>query len=286
MKYTIFLLSLLFSFKGNYTIKPTTLSEEKIDFFAPTLFENGIIYSAVETKIKNSCPTETTTLYYSEIIKGEILGKPKKIKIKNAAAFPKGVGAFDYCPATSEVYFTALNPYAEGENASIKLALFVGKMDELTIKNVTMLSFCDPNFSFAHSTISSDGKTLILSSNKTSGEQELYTSFRTSVEDNWSEPVIIEELASNSLTLFPKLLNDSLLVFSSSRPGGKGGADLYTSKKENGHWNTPMNWHELNGKKDDIGLDILDETSGYLSADRTETIMNERSQIFYFKIDK
>ncbi|MFD1139970.1 TolB family protein [Larkinella insperata] len=93
------------------------------------------------------------------------------------------------------------------------------------------------------------------------GDQLLFTSDRTGSFDLFAVPVSPENLmaslqASPSSTATPRPLaalnssaddkcpyiNGSLLVFTSNRPGGYGGFDLYYSKWENGGWSAPVNF--------------------------------------------
>ncbi|MEZ5041444.1 MAG: tetratricopeptide repeat protein [Saprospiraceae bacterium] len=58
----------------------------------------------------------------------------------------------------------------------------------------------------------------------------------------------------------PFFYNDTLLLFSSNRPGGYGGRDLYKSSLKNGRWSSPVN----------LGPDIntaYDETTPFLARD-------------------
>lgn len=59
-----------------------------------------------------------------------------------------------------------------------------------------------------------------------------------------SKVVKVEELNSNSNDNCPYVLGD-LILFASDREGGKGGYDLYYSKRENGKWSKPDNLQNL-----------------------------------------
>jgi len=68
----------------------------------------------------------------------------------------------------------------------------------------------------------------------------------------WKEP---EELPSHlnvGNTLSPRILSDNkTLVFSSDRPGGKGGLDLWMSTLNAGEWSTPINVEFANTQDDE-----------------------------------
>ncbi len=58
-------------------------------------------------------------------------------------------------------------------------------------------------------------------------------------------------------TAYPAISPDGqLMVFSSNRPGGKGGMDLYLSRKVNGRWTEPVNMSWLNTKRDEVFANI------------------------------
>lgn len=250
--------------------------------FAPKRFNNGIIYTMEPLNQRH--PNESC-LFFSEIVNNEILGQPLKIKLKPSSPFKKGVGSFDYCPATGEVFFSALNNEVETEEDALNLAIYSGTMDGLTIQDIKMLPFCDPTHNIGHSTISSDGKTLIFYYKIKKENINLYQSTRSSMSDNWSAPKPILELKSDGVDMFPKLINDSLLIFTSNRPKGKGSLDLYYSQKKNGHWSSPINWQAINTDNDEANVELIDNNSGYISANWEEAF-NIADQLYYFKTDK
>ena len=90
--------------------------------------------------------------------------------------------------------------------------------------------------------ISVDGQQLFLLLDNEKGNPELYQSHL--VSGNWSVPKklsdrINEGLVKASVSLSP---DGQYLYFSSKRPGGRGGADLYRSRLlPNGEWAVPVN---------------------------------------------
>jgi Tol biopolymer transport system component len=80
-----------------------------------------------------------------------------------------------------------------------------------------------------------DGLEVIISSNRagTIGNTDLWVSTREKVQDPWSAPVNLGEVVnSSSADNAPFLSSDrQTLYFSSTRPGGFGGGDLYVSSR-------------------------------------------------------
>ena len=105
-------------------------------------------------------------------------------------------------------------------------------------------------------TVSADGEWMIFAGNipgKTYGNYDLYISYYT--PNGWSEPenmgeTINSEFWESSPCLSP---DKRALYFSSNRPGGFGGKDLYVSYRDvRGKWGTPINLGpEINTKGDE-----------------------------------
>ncbi len=80
-----------------------------------------------------------------------------------------------------------------------------------------------------------------------------YTRFR---DDRWSKPIQIDALSSNFDDKMPWIARDGkTIVFSSNRPGGYGGYDLYFAKRDpaTGKWSEPVNaGPEINSEADEI----------------------------------
>lgn len=68
----------------------------------------------------------------------------------------------------------------------------------------------------------------------------------------WKEPVKLPANINQGNTLSPRILSDNkTLIFSSDRPGGKGGLDLWMSTKEGDNWTDPINLAYANTSEDD-----------------------------------
>jgi len=78
--------------------------------------------------------------------------------------------------------------------------------------------------------MSRDGRLLVFHSSREGGAggYDVYFAARRSTADSWQEPVNLRELNSTSIDMHPFLNADGTeLYFSSSRPGGRGGRDLW-----------------------------------------------------------
>ncbi len=69
----------------------------------------------------------------------------------------------------------------------------------------------------------------------------------------WENPVKLPSPVNTGNDQFPKVFPDNnSLVFSSSRPGGKGGLDFYFTKKQGDRWIKPKPMTFLNSDKDEV----------------------------------
>jgi Tol biopolymer transport system component len=100
-------------------------------------------------------------------------------------------------------------------------------------------------FDDREATVSSDGLTLIFSSNR-DGSYDLYTSTRNSVSDAWGPATNMGNTlnSADGIDSAPSLSEDELtLVFVSNRPGGSGALDLYVTTRTSTSdvWSAPTN---------------------------------------------
>jgi hypothetical protein len=104
--------------------------------------------------------------------------------------------------------------------------------------------------------LSADGKTLIIyKTNRQQTGGDLYMSNK--VDDVWTKPKKLSEMINSdfqepSATLSP---DGNVMYFSSTRPGGYGGRDIYRAiKLGNGNWSLPMNLgSNINTEHDEDG---------------------------------
>jgi WD40-like Beta Propeller Repeat len=83
---------------------------------------------------------------------------------------------------------------------------------------------------------------------------DLYAATRMSIDDSWTSPTIVTELDSPDGEACPEISTDGLtIMFSSQRPGGTGGYDLYIARRmtRDSLWSAPTLVPELNSGASD-----------------------------------
>jgi Tol biopolymer transport system component len=142
--------------------------------------------------------------------------------------------------------------------------------------NFKTLPFCQPKYSYSHPNISPDGKWLYFISNirggndNTRGPSDV---FRVEIQDDGSfgKP---ENLGSNvnsySREMFPFISADNILYFSSNKPNGVGGFDIYKAKmKDDGTFEKAEILPEpINSKESDVSFVIDAKGNGFLASKR------------------
>tara|TARA_R110000868_G_scaffold144150_2_gene362942 strand:- start:12412 stop:13329 length:918 start_codon:yes stop_codon:yes gene_type:complete len=158
--------------------------------------------------------------------------------------------------------------------------------------NFKVLPFCKPRYSYAHPAIGPDGKTMYFTSNLRGGKETTKGPsdiFKVDILQNntYSEPKNLgAKVNSYSGEMFPFMADDNTLYFSSNRPNGIGGYDIYKcALNSNGAFETAINLSEpINSNQDDICFIIdAENKSGYFSSKRSEG--NGEDDIYYFTVD-
>lgn len=154
--------------------------------------------------------------------------------------------------------------------------------------NFETLSFCSPDYSYGHPSVSLDGNYLYFVSNIPSAKGPTDV-FRVKIIGN-NEFGKIENLGdhinSPRRETFPFVSKDNVLYFSSDRVGGVGGLDIYQCKinGDNSISEPVLLSKPINSKQDDFCY-VLNENGkeGYLTSNRSGG--KGEDDIYYFVIE-
>ena len=87
----------------------------------------------------------------------------------------------------------------------------------------------------------------------------------------WKEAVELPEYINIGNTTSPRILPDNrTLLFSSDRPGGKGGIDIWLTRRSGDHWSEPVNVEAVNTSGDDLFLTTSLRSIAYFTTETKE----------------
>lgn len=151
---------------------------------------------------------------------------------------------------------------------------------------VKPLNIISGKYSICHPALTPDGKSMIFASNMPGGYggYDLYMVYYDGKE--WTGLINLgSRINTAGNEVFPFLLNNSILIYSSSRPGGMGGLDLYVSGLKSGSWTeSDLLPKPFNSTFDDLGMIVRNNMkSGYFASNRPGGA--GKDDIFRFETD-
>jgi outer membrane protein OmpA-like peptidoglycan-associated protein len=220
-----------------------------------------------------SRPDKTGGWSTPEALKGDVNGK-----------FHDGPAAFSN---DSVMYFTRDNYMGKKEqkdnNKVVDLKIYQSTNRNNVWTSVQEVPFNSKDYSTGHPTLSKDGNTMYFVSDMPGGLGGTDIWMTKKVDGKWGAPV---NMGPNINTffdeMFPTLVGDTMLYFSSLGHINIGGLDIFTSVLRNGVWSEAENMgYPINTSADDFGISINDSTGGGLfSSDRANSM---EDNIYSFK---
>lgn len=297
--YITFLLgSLSFSQTKNFTITNSKINTEHPHFGLARIGSKMIFTSYLLDKkgrVKRVQGNPVLTIFEAEISNTNEIESVKLIEIDPKQKIPQITSATKSSDGKL-LYITTQYTFRDKPEGNFKDTNFHLKVGEFKIgigwTNFKVLPFCNPKYSYAHPVLSKDGKTLYFIANIRGGSETTKGGsdiFKVDVLDDnaFSEPKNLGvKVNSYSKEMFPFIADDNTLYFSSNRPGGFGGYDIYKSvMNEGGTFEKAEKLPKpLNSVKDDFSLIInSDNASGFFSSKRDKGKGDD--DIYYFTIN-
>jgi hypothetical protein len=245
---------------------------------------NGVLHysSTNDNLFSNSAVSPVTGKTYTELVsfnkKNTLISKLNTVGNDGPVAIGKNAVVFNRSiPASKKV--------------NERLALYEIPSLDFKRRNIELVNFCSDSFNYMHPYFQNEN-TLIFSTNfielngKKNENYDLYFSTKnfTDAFADWETPKpFSSNLNSSSDEVFPTFLNENTLVFSSDRPGGYGGLDLYISHADSlGTWSAPkLLPAPINSVRDDFYLinKLNDITRYFMGSNR-----NGSDDIFEFEV--
>ncbi|WP_421823949.1 OmpA family protein [Flagellimonas oceanensis] len=269
------------TWKGAYTVKIKNLGiNSPYSDFSP-MFHNGsdIVYSsAKDSSVLTTRKYRWTNqpfldLYVSKRKNEEgDLSSPKKFSKNINTKYHEASLAFS--PDQKTIYFTR-NNYGKrlkrGKNGINHLKIYRSRFVSGAWTKGEELPFNSEDYSTGHPAISKDGTKMYFVSDRPGGfgETDIYM---VDIHENgtFSEPQNLgRTINTEAKEMFPYIAENAL-YFSSNRPLGFGGLDVYKSEGTNGQFSVGINMGQpINSNRDDFSY-IIDEkgTQGYFASNR------------------
>jgi tetratricopeptide (TPR) repeat protein len=263
-----------------FTIETLKLNTPGDNFFCPTFYRSGIVflsdktYRGLHRTVSDGTGKRYLDLFYAkktdkgnwldvEPLRGDLNGK-----------FNEGPAVFS--SDFSTMYFTRnnyeSNKVEKNANNVNVLKIYKAEFSEGLWNLKGDMYFNSGEFSVGHPAISKDESTFYFVSDMPwgYGGTDIYM-VKYQGGNNWSQPVNLgPNVNTEGNEMFPFLLNDSTLYFSSNGLEGVGGLDIYETNFKNNAWSKPFNLGvPINSSQDDFSF-ILDTTSlrGYFTSSR------------------
>jgi len=211
-------------------------------------------------------------IYFAEKKDTSGFGKPVTIKSDRSKKF--NTGPLCLAPDGKTVYFTSeieTGKVSGNKNFVNHSGLFKAQLNGSDLISVVPFKYNDPGYNIGQPSISKDGKYLFFASDKQggSGGSDLY--YCEMVNGEWSSPVNLgQNVNSSSSENYPFIHPSGKLFFTSNRPGGMGGLDVYSTTMTNGSWEKPVLLTDpINSSSDDFAFEAdNDLQTGYFASNR------------------
>jgi outer membrane protein OmpA-like peptidoglycan-associated protein/tetratricopeptide (TPR) repeat protein len=229
----------------------------------PTIFKDIITFASTRKNLAGSSANNFYNMFSASYVSGGQLGKLNYYsKSLNSAQNERRI---TFSESTKKLYLT------RGSSATSGLKTFVASMPSSpgSLIETRELSI-DGIGTIGYPTISSDGLKMYFVSDAPGGSGGLDIYSCEWKGGKWSNPQNLgSKINSAKDDMYPYLLNDTLLFFSSSGHRGQGGIDLYSVNPENEN-STPKNLGpKVNSKYDDYGLTFSEGGyTGYFCSNR------------------
>jgi tetratricopeptide (TPR) repeat protein len=252
-----------------YVVYPTHLNTRYSEF-CPTFYKNKIVFLTDSSNSK----TGFFSWFISEPDTNGNLTKAETFENHIKTQYNAGPLTF-YDHDTKVIYsenYTS-EKLNKKEINEIPLQLFsadIGLDDQWT--NSTLLPFVRKEYSNTQPSVSEDGMTLYFSSNMPGGfgGADIYISKIRN--GTWSDPVNMGPAVNTpGDEMFPFILHDTVLFFSSNGYGGLGGLDILKINLTDKQNRAELMGVPINSSGDDFGIVMsMDGLNGYFSSDRPE----------------
>ncbi len=240
--------------------------------FSPAIWKDSLVFVANGRKVSHKSATDSKKLFwiFKASVEDDGMLKSDGPLADFHSEYNEGPVCFD--PSGNRLYFTRNVRVLDADNkARLNLNIFYSERKDGRWSEPVAMFTAQNDVNYCHPAISSDGMHLYFSSN-ISGGYGNYDLYRIDFENgSWSDPVNLgPEINTASNELFATFLSRNILSFSSNKPGGMGGFDIYIARLNKNVAGDVMHLPApINSESDDMSLVLTqDNSKAYFSSAR------------------
>jgi len=263
-----------------YKITRMSFNKEAFSDISPVIVKDGIIFCSNRrfSALKDRTSYDGRRLYNIYQVERKDTSEwsnPKEILSERSSKFNNG--ALCIAPDGKTVYFTSdveTGNAAKKKNYKNHNGIFIADRSGSDLISIRPFKYNNAAYNVAMPSVSSDGKFLFFSSDMPGGQggSDLYVC--KLINGEWGEPQNLgAKVNSPESENYPYMHTSGRLYFTSTRPGGLGGMDIYYTSLTSGKWDDPVRLPDpINSASDDFAFVAQDDLqTGYFASNRIKS---------------
>ncbi len=243
-------------------------------------WDNKIVFSA-SPAVTPAGQREKTDMFYASYA-NDIIGR--SFMLDNTFLYPLREGGVCFTDGGNTMYFSKEEPVGKGKYV---FKIYTAKFNGSRWKDVKPIRFNSNKYSCAFPTISSNGKTIIFSSNMPGGKGGFDLWIASESNGDWGKAINLKQLNTSGNETYPFIDEENYLYFSSDGHSGYGGLDIFVSPNNGGRWDQSFNMMQpINSPLDDYSfvIDPNNKDKGFLISDKAAN--GEEVNLYSFVFDR
>ncbi len=260
-----------------YKVERLPLNSGLFSEISPVLVRDGILFCSDRrtSGIVDRTSFDNRRLYNIYIASRKDTAewqKPLEIKSERSSLFNSG--PLCVAPDGKTVYFTSEIETGEpsrNRRFRNRSGIFTGSLSGTELVSIQPFKFNNPEFNVGQPSLSADGKYLFFASDMPGGQGGSDIFYCELINNEWSSPVNLgPAVNSPGIENYPFIHPSGKLYFTSDRPGGIGGLDVWYTLSVNNSWIAPERLSEpVNSPSDDFAFVAQpDLQTGFFSSNR------------------
>lgn len=263
-----------------YRLEKMPFNSPFFNDIAPVLIKDGIVFCSDRrtSGIKDRTTFDGQRIYNIFIAEHKDTNDFRKPRIlKSDRSSLVNSGPLCFAPDGKTIYFTsniATGKAAINKKLKNTNGIFIADLSGNDLLNIRPFDYNSPQYNVGQPSVSSDGKYLFFASDMPGGQggSDLY--YCELINDKWTAPANLGNKVNTSFSEnYPYMHPSGRLYFSSNRPGGSGGLDVYYTTLLSGSWEEPVALPEpINSPEDDFAFVAESNLqTGYFASNRLRT---------------